>query len=209
MSAHNCDDCGTRMRVFDTSHGGDLTYRKLRCQCGSGFETVERRSKRLPSLATNSQPLPAVETGRTLDISSSQESSLPLRSNPDQTQARVRAEPAPTYPQDFEQIWAGTGRRGDKFAALKAWKKRGKPGWDIVGPAHAAYVRSLPSWRNPKDLSTWLNNYGHTQTYGDPPPEPKRESANGRETFEAQRNREREEAIARESERLVFGKAWG
>jgi len=45
------------------------------------------------------------------------------------------------------------------------WIKRGRPDHEVVAVKWAEYRASLPSWRNPKDLSTWLNNFGHTHDY--------------------------------------------
>lgn len=75
--------------------------------------------------------------------------------------------PKPTsYPAAFEAVWDCTGKRGTKFAALKAWKKVGAPGRDRIDGPWSAYLASdRPAAGFVKDLSTWLNERGWEQEW--------------------------------------------
>lgn len=63
MSARACQDCGTPMTLLETSHGGQTTFRKMECKCGSRFESEEKIARRLPPAAarTRRQAPAAVE----------------------------------------------------------------------------------------------------------------------------------------------------
>lgn len=70
----------------------------------------------------------------------------------------------PSYPAEFELVWSETGKVGTKAKAFKAWKKRGKPAWSVVEPAHRAYMLSADPVRGyVMHLSTWFNDGCHLQ----------------------------------------------
>lgn len=72
----------------------------------------------------------------------------------------------PEYPEAFLAVWIGTGRRGTKDKALRAWRKAGRPSWEDVSPAWAAYMLSDdPSRGFVQHMSTWFNGKGHTQEW--------------------------------------------
>lgn len=72
----------------------------------------------------------------------------------------------PKYPDEFESIWEGTGKRGGKEPALRAWRKVGKPTWLALEPVWLAYMLSEhPARGFIKDLSGWLNQGYHRQTW--------------------------------------------
>jgi len=74
------------------------------------------------------------------------------------------------YPKAFEVLWDQTGKRGGKFAALKAWRKVGQPTWDAIGSTWAAYlVSERPRAGYVKDLSSWLNGRCHEQDWAPAP----------------------------------------
>lgn len=165
-----CPDCGVRLEVVKTLVLADATQRLRQCQCGSRFVTVEKLLKRLPATAPQppgNDPATASQP-REKSIGSG---SLPPDSNPDVADLPERAREL-DYPAEFETIWAETGRRGHKEPACKAWKKKGKPAAALVVPAWNAYKASLEEWRNPKDLSSWLNINGHRQEWIPRAPKP-------------------------------------
>lgn len=63
-------------------------------------------------------------------------------------------------------MWEYTGRRGTKGPAHTAWVKVGRPGLDAIRPRWDAYLLSeRPARGFVKDLSSWLNQGGHTQDW--------------------------------------------
>jgi hypothetical protein len=108
--ASNCPECGSRMAIKATNHGGGITFRIAECDCGERWELEERRCNRLkPCTAVHSrgQP-PAVANPRSsgrgvggplpegtglISPSGTDPDSTPiLLSNPDQTRARSKPE---------------------------------------------------------------------------------------------------------------------
>jgi len=79
--------------------------------------------------------------------------------------ARARRNRDAEYTEEFERLWTGCDRRGHKEPAARAYVERGRPPVDDVIAAWKAYKASLPSWRNPKDVSAWLRIKGHLQVY--------------------------------------------
>jgi hypothetical protein len=118
-----------------------------------------------------------------------------------QAGARVRASGKPEYSQAFEAVWSVVDKRGSKNKASIAWRKRGSPSPDVVSTKRREYLTSLESWRNPQDIATWLNDFGHTQTYGPPPAEKK--PIRPVEPIAVRMEREREERIAAEEEERI------
>ena len=175
--ATNCPECGSRMAIKATNHGGGITFRVAECDCGERWELEERRARRL-------QPCTAVHSrGQPPTVASPPESSggfggdlsaipsgvpdlAPISTaNPKRGRARSNGE-AIDYPKDFEILWEQTGRRGVKFNALKAWMSRGRPSWVDVQATWRAYLLSeRPVAGYIKDLSSWLNGRGHQQEW--------------------------------------------
>lgn len=85
----------------------------------------------------------------------------PLASPP---KAEQIAADAAVYPPEFEEIWSGCDRKGGKHDALKAWKKSKPPAAKVIA-SWKLYVASLEDWRQPKDVSTWLNARGWLEDY--------------------------------------------
>lgn len=72
----------------------------------------------------------------------------------------------PEFPPAFMAVWSGTGKRGTKDKALKAWRKAGRPSWEDVSPVWAAYMLSDdPSRGFVQHMSTWFNGKGHQQEW--------------------------------------------
>jgi len=184
--AQHCPECGSKMSIKDTNHGGERTFRIAECPCGERWETTEQRSHRLPPATANAhtQPGMAVRSrGQPPMAASPPESSggfggdLPAiqdgthdsnpisPGNPKRGRARSNEE-AIDYPKDFIELWVNTGRRGVKFLGLKAWMARGRPTWREVEPVWRAYLLSeRPVAGYIKDLSSWLNGRGHQQEW--------------------------------------------
>lgn len=192
MSARACQDCGTPMSLLETSHGGETTFRKMACECGSRFESEEKITRRLPPTAarTRRQPPAAAEAPPPTPAAADPPFSSggvgggvsegPIRPESDpnpkasqlsEPRARARRNRDAEYTEDFERLWVGCDRRGHKEPAARAYIERGRPDVDSVIAAWAAYKASLPSWRNPKDVSAWLRIKGHLQAYDPAPPE--------------------------------------
>lgn len=53
--AANCPECGSRMAIRATNHGGGITFRVAECDCGERWELEERRARRLPAVGTRVQ----------------------------------------------------------------------------------------------------------------------------------------------------------
>lgn len=112
------------------------------------------------------------------------------------------------YPKAFEEVWEGCDRKGGKGAAFKAWGKS-KPPASLVAPAWKRYVASLEEWRNPQDVSTWLNERGWLNEYvpyakpGGQPPAKKSESFEERKRREDREAAERLSKIRREQEEIA------
>ena len=101
--AQHCPECGSKMSIKDTAHGGDKTYRIAECPCGERWETTETRSRRLPHMGTGShkrervaigsgqpqpvdtgaRPPPPVATGPRGQASGGVGGALPSASDPD------------------------------------------------------------------------------------------------------------------------------
>ncbi len=231
--AQHCPECGSKMSVKDTGHGGEKTYRIAECPCGIRVETVECQLRRLPVRMPHMPgmaPAAANGTGRQVsqgppdtaisppasaggvggglpsDLSSGSDpkTDSALLSNPDQTRAKSKAA-AIDYPKDFVILWEQTGRHGIKFHALRAWMKAGRPSWLDVQETWRAYLLSeRPVAGFVKDLSSWLNGRCHQQEWA-PAGTPARRPVTAIETFDARRKREHEEASERESDRLIWG----
>jgi hypothetical protein len=103
------------------------------------------------------------------------------------------------YPKAFEEVWEGCDRKGGKGAALKAWGKS-KPPASLVVPAWKRYVASLEDWRNPQDVSTWLNQRGWLSEYV---PFVKPGGAPKLESWEARREREKREEAERKAREMA------
>jgi hypothetical protein len=89
----------------------------------------------------------------------------PSATEPEPEGERDEPEPAPakepSYPAEFERIWAGTGRKGNKWPAFAAWKRLGRPSAEFVLAGWQAWMRT-DQWRRGfvPHLSTWLNARG-------------------------------------------------
>lgn len=182
-----CPGCGNEDTKVTNTYPGKAVERRLRCKvCGGRWKTKERtvRGSFVIGAIANSKPRAiSSNTNSNQPISSSLSDQTPesdpnSQSSPlsNQTRARVRAIAGPSYEPEYLPIWAATDKRGDKFKGQKAWISRGRPPLEIVQPKWKQYRASLESWRNPKDLSTWLNNWGHTHEYTPAAPEPARKA---------------------------------
>lgn len=47
--AQHCPECGSKMSIKDTGHGGGMTFRVAECLCGIRIETQESQIRRLPA----------------------------------------------------------------------------------------------------------------------------------------------------------------
>lgn len=57
--ASNCPECGSRMAIKATNHGGGVTFRIAECDCGERWELEERQIRRLrPCTAVHSHAPP-------------------------------------------------------------------------------------------------------------------------------------------------------
>lgn len=178
-----CPECGSRMHIKATNHGGEITFRIAECDCGERWELEERRVRRLKPAGSRVQPCTAVQShapppaaanppapagGFGGDLSGVptliQDSGPSSQATPDQTRARSNRDAE--YPTAFLAVWAGTGKRGSKFNAHKAWKAQGSPSWGDVEPVWRAYMLSQrPADGYVKDLSSWLNGRCHKQEW--------------------------------------------
>jgi hypothetical protein len=198
VSARSCQDCGTIMGLLETSHGGETTFRKMVCECGSRFESEERitrrlppalaRTRRQPPAGTEAPPQPPTVANPPASVGGDRggvsEVPIPSESDPNpkasvlsEPRARPRRNRDAEYTADFERLWEGCDRWGHKEPAARAYVERGRPDVDSVIGAWKSYRASLPSWRNPKDVSAWLRIKGHLQTYQPAPPELPRNGA--------------------------------
>ena len=48
-----CPKCQSKMRVLDTRHGENITYRRYRCECGSYLYTTETQDGKAKREITN------------------------------------------------------------------------------------------------------------------------------------------------------------
>ena len=163
MSAHDCPECGFRMSVKDTNHGGGRTFRKLECACGQRFESEEVIARRLPPIATNGissqgppriaanpRPLAGADGGGRgggLPSVSSQVVVCDPDPNPDSVvtpeRARTRRKRRTNeYEPGFEPVWEATSKTGSKMDAFQEWIKQGRPGPEQVGQAWAQWLET-------------------------------------------------------------------
>lgn len=186
----NCLCCGTADSRVTKSYDDGVEVRRMRnCPCGARWSTTETSEKRTlvtisvqqPPLITRIQPPVATNgyggVGGGLSSGSNLvpfPADLILSQFPDPDPSEVTdqvADPAREaatlkYPAEFELLWEETGKRGVKFKALGAWKKAGKPTWDAIGSTWLAYLASdRPTAGYTKDLSSWLTQRCHTQTW--------------------------------------------
>ena len=96
IGAQHCPECGSKMSVTDTVHGGDQTFRKLECGCGERWESVEVRRRKLPAnthmRGPNTRPRGQAGISGRSELSSSLGSSLSLLPSADQDQTPARVE---------------------------------------------------------------------------------------------------------------------
>lgn len=175
-----CPGCGSvRMETLKTEHLGRTIQRRREClTCGDRWSTEEVMLRGTHATYTGGgrQPLPVggnagIPVGGEsppLDPPSGAFSgSLFPPEDPDQTRVeahqnlrKVRVS-APKYPAEFERIWRETGGVGNKFPALKAWEKQGRPTADNVVAGWRWAEQHDRRWPNyVPHLSTWLNARG-------------------------------------------------
>lgn len=207
----------------------DATQRLRRCACGVQFATAETVIRRLPMapvspVTARQRPPDTGGTGNppaTATAAGGVGGGLPSDSDPirksdsgpisvaDPIRVRARGKRRATreiYPEAFEIEWNQTAKLGAKDKACEAWERLGNPAFGAAWLRWEESPQWAQEWYHPPHVSTWLNDGRWKQD----PRETRVKVAVQRppETFEARRKREQEEATARESERLVFGKEW-
>lgn len=158
------DDEGRRLREIDG--GWCLVNHEKYTRMMSEEDRRERAAERQRRYVSNRQQPSATVSGVSNDANDYTQTRR--RQDEDETRSDTFLAPlgVPKYPAEFEAVWEGVGRRGDKEPALRAWRKRGKPTWAQIGPVWAAYMLSdSPSRGYVKDLSTWFNKGCHTQEW--------------------------------------------
>lgn len=184
-----CRACGSSQDRVTKSIDADSYVLRVRT-CGSCKATWRTREVReitsqvKPYMAKQGAPhvANATDLTRESDLNSGSVFSPILIADPDlssvvskQEEGKKTRGKATAFPAEFETLWAATGRQGHKVAAHKAWVKSDRPDPTSIIETWSAYVKSLPEWRQPKDLSSWLNLEGHLQAYAAaPPPAPTR-----------------------------------
>jgi hypothetical protein len=170
------------MSLLDTSHGGQTTFRKMECTCGSRFESEERIARRLPPAAarTRRQPPAGVEAPPPLPASANPPSSgggvgggLPELSgqtgvsdpgpispaNPNRARAKSnRGADLEPFEPEFEIEWSQTAKTGSKRKARRAWRKAGKPAFGASWKRWEVCSEWRQEWFNYPHVATWIND---------------------------------------------------
>lgn len=184
----NCIACGTQATRVTKSMDDGLTVKRMRvCPCGARWITNEISDKRTlkttngqigPPMASNRPPLAIRANGGLGGVCSEDPGSDPnpiVVVTPERAHARTKTRAKVTYPGEFLILWEQTGKRGGKFAALKAWERMERPSWLAVQATWRAYLLSeRPRAGFVKDLSSWLNQRCHEQDW-----QPVAEPSNG------------------------------
>jgi hypothetical protein len=175
--AANCPECGSRMTIKDTNHGGGLTFRIAECDCGERWELEERRARRLrPCTAVRSgDPPPTVATpseqsggvgGGVSSGSDPVRNSGPISTLPDQDQTRARRKRKATrdiYPAEFEAEWDMTTKAGSKGLACQVWEDEGRPQFGVSWKRWEACAEWRQDWYHPPHVVKWLRDGRYKQ----------------------------------------------
>ena len=216
VASVKCPTCGAKTEAPRSQPGGSVTLRLRACPCGFRGTSEERWLKStFHSAGTVPAHVPA--TARTVPAAKkgfgvsalSDLPSLPIlsASDPDPTsvvstlESKRKGRPsAHDYPPEFSALWDGIKPppRGLKFKAYRAWVKC-KP--DAISSIRVFTLwRGTDSWRRGFEphLSTWLNGRGwETEPTAAELRAPAANGAGARESFEAIREREASERLAR------------
>lgn len=180
------DQDGRRIEAIDG--GWRLINHRKYTQMMSEEDRKERGAERQRRYVSNRQQPSATVSGVSSDRNDDTQTEIQT-----QTQTKIETDPeqilaplgVPELPAEFLAVWAGTGKRGAREAAFKAWKRRARPTWAVLAPTWAAYMLSdRPAAGFVRDLSSWLNQGCHLQEW-QPARAPPRNGSTYQQTIES------------------------